>query len=239
MRNWLVFFVFIVGTVIADGQAPAPEADKVSDLPIPKSLNATMLLGFETITFDFERDQLKPPAWGFEIHLDGVGRYYDRPTISGSDPSTNQWQDITVSAPTMEILKAGAARGDQACESKTKNIAKTGKKTLIYWHGDVPFRCEFNYSDVDGVARAAEAFQSMASTLQVGEELKRRHRYDRLGLDNEIDFLADEVKAGRAIELQNIAPILRSIAEDERVMERARRKAARLLVDAGIPEQNP
>jgi hypothetical protein len=53
-----------------------------------------------------------------------------------------------------------------------------------------------------------------------------------------MDSLISENKDGRAIELQNIAPVLQSIVDDDRVMERVRRKAARLLQDAA-PAPNP
>jgi uncharacterized protein (UPF0147 family) len=51
-----------------------------------------------------------------------------------------------------------------------------------------------------------------------------------------MDALVSENAAGRAIEIQNIARTLQSIIDDDRVMERVRRKAARLLQDAaGTP----
>jgi hypothetical protein len=78
--------------------------------------------------------------------------------------------------------------------------------------------------------------------MQYGDRLQREHRYDRLGLDAEIDSLTSEAQADRAIELQNIAPVLQSILEDDRVMERVRRKAGRLLQLAGVapaPDSSP
>jgi hypothetical protein len=78
----------------------------------------------------------------------------------------------------------------------------------------------------------AAAFQAIAETMQIGATLQHLHRFDRLGLDAEMDTLAAEAKEGNAIEMQNIAPTLQSIVDDERVIERVRRKAARLLQPA-------
>ena len=75
---------------------------------------------------------------------------------------------------------------------------------------------------------------AMAETLQMGERLAHERRFDRLGLDATLDSLIDEVKGGRAIEVQNIAPVLQGIVGDERLMERVRSKAAHLLESASM-----
>jgi hypothetical protein len=66
-------------------------------------------------------------------------------------------------------------------------------------------------------------------TMDMGRELDRLHRYDRLGLDDSMASLAQEVSDGRAPELGTIAPSLRSIAVDTEVMLRVRTRAAALL----------
>jgi len=186
------------------------------------------------ITFDFERDGLMPPVWGFEIYSSGKDRYYERDSKTDISPSSNRWSDVSVSATTMAVLLAAESTMSEHCETKAKNIANTGKKTLVFWHSDFPRSCIFNYSDDAAVMAAASAFQSMAETIQIGEKLKHSLRYDRLGLDAEMDVLVEEVKSGNAIEVQNIAPVLQSIIDDDRVMERVKRKAGHLLEGAGI-----
>jgi hypothetical protein len=195
-----------------------------------------MLMPIDTLVFDFERVGFEPPHWGFEINKDGHGRYYVKGKPTEANPSGNDWHDVIVGPQTLEILmqgvtKVGAGKG---CETKAKNIAQTGKKKLSYVCSDVWWICEFNYSDDEGVMKAANAFQSMAETIQIGEKLKHNLRYDRLSLDAEMDALVEEVKSGSAIEVQNIAPVLQSLIDDDRVMERVKRKAGRLLEGAGI-----
>ena len=80
----------------------------------------------------------------------------------------------------------------------------------------------------------ATTFIALAETLQAGERLANKHRFDRLGLDMEMDTLEGEVKGGRALEVGNIRPVLNAIIEDDRVIERVRRTAARLLQE-GAP----
>jgi hypothetical protein len=202
---------------------------QAGSLSLPKDANLINLRGFDKITFAFEWADLTPPRWGFELGSDGVGRYYDKSSAAGE----NAWQDVRISPATMTLLKAGADRSGPGCETRAKHLAQTGKKVLTYWHGDAPLACTFNYSDNVAVMKVVDTFQAMADTMQYGERLQQKHRFDRLGLDAEVESLARDVKQGRAIEIQNIAPALQSIVDDERVMERVRRKAARLLQDAG------
>lgn len=185
----------------------------------------------DQIHFDFEFAALQPPHWGFEINRDGSGRYFEQGLPAAANSSGNTWQPIQVSAPTMEALLAGwtALGGNKDCNSKLKNLARTGKKTLSYGHDSVWNTCEFNYSDDAGVMRATASFQAMAETMQFAERLKHEHRFDKLGLDAELDSLIEEAKDNRAMEIQNIAPVLQSLVTDDTLMERVRSKAQRLL----------
>ncbi len=65
--------------------------------------------------------------------------------------------------------------------------------------------------------------------MDEGRRLEFLHRYDRLGLDAEMISLANEVQAGRAMELGTIAPTLDAIADDTAVMQRVRLRAEKLL----------
>jgi hypothetical protein len=217
--------VAVAGGAMLLALASLAQQPMSQEIPLPRNLSTTLLLPIDTIVFDFQRAELEPRRWGFEIHADGHGRYYAQAAEAIAAPS---WQEVTASKPTMERLLAGAQHGE-SCETRAKHIASTGQKTLSYVHGDAWFTCTFNYSDNDAVMKASDAFQAMAATIQFGVRLQREQRFDRLGLDAEMTSLEDEVKAGRALELANIAPVLRSLAEDARVIDRVRRRAARML----------
>jgi hypothetical protein len=118
------------------------------------------------------------------------------------------------------------------CASKAKNIADTGTKTLSYAGADGKGSCVYNYSENKDVASLTDTFLGIAFTLDEGRRLGFLHRFDRLGLDAEMDMLTDEAKAGHALELGTIAPVLTSIASDTAVIERARLRAAKLVEQA-------
>jgi len=144
-------------------------------------------------------------------------------------------QPLHVSAATVKTAFAARQTIESGqCETHLKGIAQTGKKMLRSFDNDQVSECAFNYSDDAKVRDATDAFMAMVETLQMGEQLAHERRFDRLGLDATLDSLMDEVKAGRAIELQNIAPVLQGIVADERLMERVRSKAAHLLESAGV-----
>ena len=127
------------------------------------------------------------------------------------------------------------------CASKAKNIADTGTKTLTYSGPDGSGSCTYNYTENKDVQALTEIIQGIAETMDQGRGLDHLHRFDRLGLDAAITFLAQEVSEGHALELGTIAASLRSIATDAEVMERVRMRASKLLalIPAEVPQNGP
>jgi hypothetical protein len=119
-----------------------------------------------------------------------------------------------------------------ACEATAKNIANSGKKTLSYVGADGAGSCTYNYSENKNVTTLTDTFLFIAFTLDEGRRLEFLHRYDRLGLDEEMTELVQAVKSGHALELETIAPVLTSIAGDAAVMQRVRSQATKLLEQA-------
>jgi hypothetical protein len=177
-------------------------------------------------------DPAEPP-WTIRLTAGGLGSYSETGTTEGST------QAIQVSQHTLERLSSGgAAAAGGRCETHQKRIAKTGEKTIRYFLLNASSGCTFNYSEDDGLMDAVSAFQALATTMQHGEQMQRDLRFDRLGLDEEMQSLVADVQAGRALEVGNLAPLLNKLAQDDRVIARVRRDAARLLQDAGLPASN-
>ena len=174
-------------------------------------------------------DQVSPP-WKVRLQADGAGAYSE-----GATDDAKQ-MPLTVSAATLEKLKQGehAAKSGK-CETKAKNVAKTGEKTIRYEAADKTAECTFNYSDDVGLMSTTAVFLAIADTIQRGERLQHDLRYDRLGLDAEMEQLVAAQKDGSAIEIGNIASILQALVSDDHVIDRVRRRAARLLQDTGSP----
>ena len=219
--------LLVVGFLLQSGVA---EAAPPAVCPVPGKVG-------DCVIFSFDWDKAAVPKYTIVVEEDRIVHYWegDGPydEVQRAKPS------LTVSDAMFRKIFAVVEPGTlHDCESKTRNIAQTGKKSVQWYDGDQYAECTFNYSDNARLNDIAATFMAIAQTIQVGDRLKHSLRYDRLGLDAEMDSLVEAVQAGRALEVQNIAPVLQALIDDDRVMERVKRKAAHLLEGAGISVQN-
>lgn len=195
------------------------------------------------VSFGFERPGMAVPRFTLTVREDGTGRYEAdqvfpaSPGTSASEAPATQHIDRPISlttATTAQVFTNARAleRFNTACASSLKGIADTGKKTLRYTGASGDGSCTYNFSQDKRVIALTDMFQGIALTLDMGRKLDFDHRFDRLGLDATMASLAEQVDAGRAIELGTIASTLKSIAGDSEVLERVRLRAARLLKQA-------
>jgi hypothetical protein len=194
------------------------------------------------VSFQFERVGLPVPRYTLRVDEDGTGSYQAEEAVSAADKGMVQYaspkhidRPLKLTAPMVaKIFTAARAlhHFDIVCEATAKNIAYSGKKTLSYAGADGAGSCIYNYSSNKDVTGLTDTFLSIAFTLDEGRRLDFLHRYDRLGLDEEMTELVQAVKSGHALELGTIAPVLTSIAGDAAVMQRVRSQATKLLEQA-------
>lgn len=189
------------------------------------------------IRFIFENPKLQPSTYVIDINEDGTGHFQSQtgtaPTADTEGITAEPLDvDIRIVDPLLGFLfKTARSHNffDVACESTRAKMAFTGKKALMYTGPDGDGSCTFNWSRDQQIMKIADSLIATAYTLQVGQRLTLEHEHNRLGLDTELESLQEAVKQGQAQQLQNIAPQLQSIANDENVMERARNRARQLL----------
>ncbi len=188
----------------------------------------------------FTLDRSGAAAVHYSVELDeatGKGMYVGAgagvPSATGTPAEAGQ--PIAVPAAVVgKVFAAVPLVKSNRCDAHRKGIAQTGVKTLRLAGAGAAAECSYNYSEDDRVNVATAVFESVAETMQYGERLRAKLRFDRLGLDAEMDGLQAALKDGRALEVANIAPVLQAIENDDRVMERVRRTASRLLETAGL-----
>jgi hypothetical protein len=117
------------------------------------------------------------------------------------------------------------------CESHLK-VAFEGWKTFTYDGPQGQGSCTFNYSRDKEIQSLGESMQAVAETILEGARLEVLLQHDRLGLDQEMEFLTEAVQDGRAQQVCAIRDILERLAQDAGVLERVR-KLARSLLDRG------
>jgi hypothetical protein len=123
-------------------------------------------------------------------------------------------------------------------DSKKKNLASTGTKTLAYKNGDKSAQATYNYSPLVPVEQLTTIFQDLSATLEFGQRLEFDLQYQKLALNEELKNMEEMASHGELEEVSAIAPILQKIAQDASVMNVARARAQRLL-ETGKTSQRP
>jgi len=188
------------------------------------------------IQVDYSNPGLSPSQWTITLHPDGSGHF--RSPI-GQAPEGGQQgmgvpgvdRDIQVSAAFTGRVFAVAQRHDwfnESCESHLK-VAFQGWKMFSYAGPQGNGSCTFNYSNDKEIQTLGDSFVAVAVTILAGARLEMLLQHDRLGLDAEMEFLTAAVGDGRAQQVCAIREILERLAQDDSVLERARKQARALL----------
>jgi hypothetical protein len=190
------------------------------------------------IRFTYENPKLQPPKYVITVAEDGSGHFKSEaggPTDGQSMTSEAQDRPIHISKSLRESMFATARKNKRfaiSCDDGGKNIAFQGNKTLEYAGPEGKGSCMYNWSKNAQIDKLSDQFEAIAATLDEGGKLQRQYEHGRLSLDTEIELLEQMAHDGRAIEIENIAPILQTLAGDEAVLQRVQRRARALLQGA-------
>lgn len=195
------------------------------------------------IMYTFEHPQLQPTRYTFTIGEDGRGRFISEPGSASAEddivvtPINRSVQlDAALTADLFRYARTHSYFGSH-CSNDHDKLAFTGKKTLSYNGPDGQGSCSFVWATDPVLQRLSDQLGAVAFTIQVGQRLDVEVHHDRLGLDAELASLQDAVKDHRAGDLPNIADLLQTIATDQDVMNRARKRALTLLSSCRSPEK--
>ena len=187
------------------------------------------------IRFTYENPKLQPQKYVLTIGEDGTGHFHSEGSGQSDGQSMSsepQDRPIHISRTLRDAMFTSARKSRLfafPCDDGGKNIAFQGTKTLEYDGPDGKGRCVYNWSKNPQVEKLTDQFEAMAATLDEGSKLQRQYEHGRLSLDSEMEILEQMAHDGRAIELENIAPILQTLAGDEAVLQRVQRRARALL----------
>ena len=191
------------------------------------------------VQVDFSNPQLSPPQWTLVLHADGSGHFRSQ---MASTPKAGLKE---IEAPSVDrdiqlsnefagrVFAAAKSHKDfnVPCESHLK-VAFEGWKTFTYQGPLGRGSCAFNYSRDKELQTLGESMQAVAETILEGARLELLLQHDRLGLDQEMEFLSEAAQDGRAQQVCAIRDILERLGQDDDVLERVR-KRARALLDCG------
>jgi len=191
-----------------------------------------------TITFDRVWEAYKPQNVTITVQATGPAKYVSRnpftpPDQTGADP--DYLLDFTLSSRNQKKLfddarEANYFNGDFSY--KKHAVASTGKKTLTYSDPVRNFSTTYDYSENKAIEEITNLFSGISNTIEHGRKLVYLHRFDKLGLEDELKGMESAAESHNLAELQIIAPTLKSIADDATVLNIARRRAKKLLAKA-------
>jgi hypothetical protein len=186
-----------------------------------------------TVSFTCDFPGSEPDHYAISVSDDGNAVYDSDSKLNDSAASEPFHSDFTVSQASRTRIfdlakRAHYFEGD--VDSKKKNLASTGVKTLAYKDPQKSTRATYNYSPIPAVEDLTAFFQSLSTTLEFGHRLDYYLRYQKLALDEEMKKMEEMSNSGGLVEMSAVAPILQKIADDPAVIKVVRARAQRLML---------
>jgi len=190
-----------------------------------------------TVTFNCDFPGSDPAHYAVSVSSDGHASYVSDGKLT-PDVDTDQPFTLDFTAPQATLsrifeLSKKAHYFEGEIDSRKKNIASTGEKTLSYKDAQTSTSATYNFSLIPAVQELTALFQSLSSTLEYGRRIQYDQRYQKLAIDEELKHMEDASSRGELADVAVIAPILRRVADDPSVVNGARARAQRLLEHSG------
>jgi len=186
-----------------------------------------------TVTFTCDFPRSEPDHYVISVSDDGKASYDSDSKLSPeSDTEDSFHLDFNVSQAGRARVFDLARRANYfegEIDSKKKNLASTGTKTLTYKDAQKNTHASYNYSPVAAVGELTAFFQALSTTLEFGHRLDYYLRYQKLALDEELKKMEEMSNGHQLEEISAVAPVLQKILDDPTVINVVRARAQRLL----------
>jgi hypothetical protein len=186
-----------------------------------------------TVTFTCDFPRSEPDHYVISVSGDGSASYDSDGKISSDsapgDPFHSDFRLSQAARARVFDLARRAHYFEGQVDSKNKNLANTGTKTLTYKDAQKSTRASYNYSPIPPVQELTAFFQALANTLEFGHRLEYYLRYQKLALDEELKRMEEFSKSSGSGDISVVASVLQKIADDPAVIKVVRARAQRLL----------
>jgi hypothetical protein len=224
MKRAVIIFISLLcfATLVSIAQTPpAQKVDQTSASP--------------TITFDRMWEDITPQSITITMSADGAAKYHSHNPGKTGDDIDEFETDFTISPRCRDKIlryakEANYFNGDFTFKKHV--VASTGKKTLMYADSAQHFNTTYDYSENKAIQEITNIFQGISNTIEHGRKLQFLRRFDKLGLEEELKAMEDAAGSHSLAQLQLIAPMLESIAQDHSILNIARERAQKLLAKA-------
>jgi len=192
---------------------------------------------FPTVVFTSVLWSADPAYYSIAIDASGTATYQSAPdSIEKTGvPYTIEFQ---VSDRTRRITFNVARQLDYfgvQPQAPVNSAQNRSVRTLAYHDSNFHNQITYSSSSDSLIDELTSVFEEISTTLECGRRLSYFHQHDGGRLNGELDRLQASAERRTDRELLAIAPILRSIASDDRLESGLRRKAEELLNLVGRP----
>ena len=204
-------------------------------LPLPARAQAPAVV---TFTLDFPGSE--PSHYAISVSADGHATYDSDGKLSPDSAGDPFHLDFSMSSESRQKIFQLAERAhyfEGELDSRKKNLASTGVKTLTYKDSARSTSATYNYPPAAAVQQLTQMFQNLSTTLEFGRRLDYFHHYQKLALDEELKRMEDTATRNDLAEMAAVVPILQRIADDGSVINPVRVRARRLIERAGSAKQ--
>jgi hypothetical protein len=196
--------------------------------------------GAAVVTFTLDFPGSEPSHYAVSVTSDGHSTYDSDGKLSPDSEGDPFHLDFSMSSETSRRVfelaeKAHYFQGE--VDSKKKNLASTGAKTLTYKDSSRNTKAAYNYSPLVPVQQVTALFQNLSTTLEFGRRLQYYHHYQKLALDEELKRMEAIADQDDLEEMAAVVPILQQIAIDTSVINPVRARAQRMIERAGRIKQ--
>lgn len=191
-----------------------------------------------SVKFSLDFPGSDPAHYSISVQSDGRAAYECTGKISQDSDDTENYQaafKFSEANRTRIFDLAAQAHYFSGKLDSGKKLAFTGTKKLAYKDAQHDSEQVYNFSTFPAVQQLTTFFQSVSATLEFGRRLEYYHRYQKLGLDDELKRMEDEVRRGDVAEIQAVKPILQAIYDDQSVINIVRARAQRIMEMGNAP----
>src|ERR1700739_4511676 len=188
-----------------------------------------------SITFDRLWSSFTPQSVTMTVSANGAGKYRSRNPEKTGDEVDDFQTEFTMSRAARDKLFRYAKEAsyfDGDFTFKKHVVASTGKKTLSYSDPARHLSTTSANSKNKAIQEITNILAGISATIEHGRKLQFLHRFDKLGLEDELKGMEAAAENKKLAEMQIYRPTLESIAGDTTVLNIARQRAKRLLTNA-------
>jgi hypothetical protein len=162
-----------------------------------------------------------------ELNPDGTGAVRYKPREAAEVRT-----EVVLSQPAFDRFASALIRtrflaGSASYESK-KKVGDLGLKRLAVELPEGRREASFNYSEIKDVRDLVEFLDGLINQEMALMRLEASLKYQRLGVPDNLEFIAGEIQANRIVDSLRMAEAMERVQNDSKVLDSARETARKL-----------